>query len=284
MVLEIETVPQKEEVTLRDKYKLWWDYLQRHDEFMESVHWRREWWKGVKRGIDNPNEFQKFLANVPDKLKKETDWGYGFKYDVPCFTAIWVRGYSFDQWWRDFENFYSDEMAVEDYIRGPLQGRWSQFQDDFAQAMQEMKRKVEDALPVDAFGEIFKKEFLRVANSRFRFSVLVHLDKNRSNKELEAEFVRVLNWRRKQLRLGKDALDYKRGRYPLEPFLKKDLERYLKVYDLKKENKSKAQIKELIERDFGSKASYARTLLLDYKIAKEIMGNAAKGLFPKYRR
>ena len=215
---------------------------------------------------------------------KDKDWEV-----TSLFKNIWALGYSFEKWWRKFEKKYSEGSAVNNYIDGPLKrsGKSPSFKFELGMAMFLAKRKVNGNISADDFPKLFEKELLRIMgrNSKSYFRIVVNLDSNKTDKELANDFLYILEARRKQLGMGKKAHFYKRGRFPMEPFFYQDLKRYLRVYDLRqKEKKKYSEIQSIIEKEFGAKASYLRTLPLDFKKGKQIIRNAAQGFFPKYTR
>jgi hypothetical protein len=253
---------------LKEKYRLWWEYLKRHDELKEIFDWQK---KNPER--KNPSDF-------PRKFR--TKDGKRNKYLIGLtFGNIFEDDFDFDKWWTKYEEERIKPKAVVDYISS------HQFEEDCEEAISELR----DNYKNKSFGSerdllsAFQREFIKCAGkSILSFPVCVYLFMNKTNEELGKEFLEVVESKRKGLRLPKKSHLYKGFGYPMEPFLSEDLKRYLQVYDLRKSGKTYPEIQRIIEKEFGSKSSYYRTLPEDFKIANRIIENAALGLFPKYKR
>jgi hypothetical protein len=296
---ETREMGKRNDVPLKEKYRLWWEYLRRDDELKEWFEWLEEYHSKrkateiVARTPDKAWEecgdkhLNNFWRKIPKKFKTRDKFlGITFKYEIDDhFGNIFEE--DFDEWWRDAPaNLESKYPSVEDYIKSKAVAGVTHFENDFEAAMAELKDKTKQKLSAKAFGVKFKRELLKIIkfNSRLSFPVMVHLFMDRSNEELTKDFLDVVENKRKEIGLGKRSPFYKQHFYLMEPFYFKDLKRYLRVYDLRKEGRTYPQIQTIIVKEFGSRSSYYRTLPEDFKIAQQIIKNASLGLFPYYER
>ncbi len=260
------------DIPLKEKYRLWWEYLQRGDNF-----------KRFEAGMNNPNKEQR------QKIAWEIWTKYQFSYWF-FNELLWLHP-SFDEWWNnEFKEREKRSKKVEEVT--PSVARLKKYFEDLRNnSINPEWLAVEADIQTD---EVGLGEWLLLD---LRGDLLIRIDGIHlwDFSDLENEIKKIIKEKLKELGPTSSA--------PTKKMRYEQVKRYLEIYDRITSLKEKEFTWEKITKEFYPKLtkryeekdiafkpeglrirnrleSHERRLKMEYAKAKKIISNAEKGQFP----
>jgi len=269
---------KKDDVPLKEKYRLFWEYLKRSGDF-----------KRIEAGLNKPSKERdpNFMAELRSQKR-----GYVF------FRQLFWLQPSFEEWW-DKEFLWSGEPFVPKYVKDTTDKV-----KEFGEYFRDLQNDKVDSIYISKYFDT-DSDFPPADKFDVGIVILNHLysDLNISIKrldlwsraELEKEIRKIISIRKR--------LQSKRGYgYLTEKMRYKQVKRYLDVYDrisaLKEKKISWEEITKVFypntakkleddnlspkeyDRNLKKLENHQRRLKMEYSKAKKIILNAEKGQFP----
>lgn len=284
------------EVSDKEVYRLWWEYLKRsqnYKEFCEGISARNLNQTSDLSGLERLNRiFALSKERASDLVRegKENPFYGGYMTWGDVFRS------TFDKWWSLRINL--PKGAVSDYCE--------RIDSDMLHVQSNLSAKLGREPSLGEFKNNFK-EMLGI--NSFKSYLVVDLSQETNEDELKKQFIKTIRAKKKAYLLAKeDPIFKQRAAYsrlwetPTKPLRFDEVSNYLKIYDhvsaLKEQKKSWKNIfadfhpeieKKLSDETLSitqhdrlltKKESRQRTLHLEFSNANQIIKNVENGLFP----
>ena len=233
-----------QEITEKEKYELWWEYLLESKKFLSYCKFKRK----------NRNESE----------KKRPSIGMIMTYDF--FGDIFEN--SFDEWWK---NKKEKDLGI-----GTMEYSRQQAQHEFNSTVRRFVESHGREPSLDEFRDVFIEHLFDYFPASFMIRVYFHPTK--SIKDLNDQFKKIVAEKRKQPNIQNWETELKKGWLPIVGRFRYDeLKRYLEVYRLKK---SGMKIDEILEKMDPHVTRNREDFYQDIRHANTILKNVEDGCFP----
>lgn len=245
-------MPRKTEVSDKQIYALWWEYLKRSEKYKRLWNCRRT---GKEKDRREANKLED-----------------GFREEVLVFFGD-IHNCSFEKWWAD-DPLSKKENTVEDYF--------SQLPEEMNYVVEEWKRKRKSG-GKQSLQEHMNLCFSDRVLSHKQICLLITFGEPTNIDDVLEKIKRRLNDERKKLINEDEFHESPLPLYPTQPIRFGEIDRYLKVYDLKNQQKPKLKNREIAKIVYSNRqwtGNLERALLIDFRKAKDIIDNVERGVFP----
>ena len=274
-----------DELSRKKYFHLCWEYLKRSDDYREFCEWRQ----GLDIKIPPLNNLNK--VPLPKKFQSITPGKVHPFLEIYHFWGAQIFSGDFDSWWKLFEEgnrLLGPVVPFTETIDEYFEGIRLETKEDAEQVLNSLK-KTASVFPltnnetieeiIAEYHRIVMKKLIDTIDSYPRIFLDIRIDRSISIEKLQKEIIKAF---RKELKNKLETRKWVNGIwfYPNGPNRFSELERYLKIFSLKKEGKQYRQIaSEVYPKKFFDE-NLRRVLNKEWKKAQRIIRNVEMGVFP----